>query len=111
MDIGGHGSSQLQTLRTRGVSPKELLSRVGRIAGVWNCSARDAGNLSLRRAGAVPDGYRTRRPRIGADKASPQAVPPGSVSEVLIQTMGCFGDSAPQIISGSSFSFNTRYSY
>ncbi len=81
-DIGGHGSSQLQTLRTRPVSPKELLSRVGRIAGVWNCSAHDAGNLSLRRAGAVSNGYGAMRLRIGAASAFLKSVPLGRVGEV-----------------------------
>jgi len=82
MDIGGHGSSQLQTLRTRRVSPKELLSQVGRIAGVWNCSAHDAGNLSLRRAGAVPHRYRATRSRIGTASAFLKSMPLGGVGEV-----------------------------
>ena len=36
---------------------------------------------------------------------------PERPSEVRIQTMGCLGDSAPKIISGSSCSCNTCYSY
>src|SRR5256885_5457127 len=39
-----HGTVQLQTLRTRRVSSKELLSRAVPIADVWNCSNYAAGN-------------------------------------------------------------------
>lgn len=46
-----------------------------------------------------------RRERVAEDRTA------GTRSEVRIQTMGYRGDSAPKIISGSSRSCNTRYSY
>src|SRR5207245_11206990 len=42
-----HGSAQLQTLRTRRVSSKGLLSRANDIPGVWSCRKPCRGNCSV----------------------------------------------------------------
>ena len=54
--LAQYGSAQLQTLRTRRVSSKELLSRMVPIARVWNCSQPCRGKSQLRLAGAVSYG-------------------------------------------------------
>src|SRR6266571_2021421 len=87
-------------LRTRRVSSKGLLSPTVHIAAVWNYSKTYSGKLLLGRAGAVLYGYGATCPRIGIGGALRQTVPARRVGEVRVQTMGCFGDSAPKIISG-----------
>src|SRR6266853_6742040 len=82
--LAQYGSAQLQTLRTRRVSSKGLLSRAGHIAAVRNCSQPCRGKLSLRRAGAVPIGYRAKCSRIGMAGALQATLPAGLVSEVRI---------------------------
>ena len=96
--LAQYGSAQLQTLRTRRVSSKGLFSRVVHIAGVWNCGMPYRWKSSLRPAGAVSNGCRATRSRTGIAGALLKTQRVGRVSEVRVQTMGCFGDSAPKII-------------
>ena len=96
--LAQYGSAQLQTLRTRRISSKGLFSRTVHIAGVWNCGKPHHWKSSLRPAGAVSNRCRATRSRIGIAGALLKSQRVGRVSEVRVQTMGCFGDSAPKII-------------
>src|SRR5258708_190640 len=109
--LAQHGSALLQTLRTRRVSSKELFSRTVPIAGAWNCSKPCLAKLPPRLGGAARSCYGVARSPIGTAGALQATLPAGLAREVRVQTMGCLGNSAHQIILGSSRSCNTSYSY